>query len=366
MATLTVTNLDDSGAGSLRDVLATANATPGADRIEFDPALEGGTLVLTTGALLIADDVTIDADATGIPAPRITIDAQGRDFEVFRIDDGDADRDARVELLNLTVTGAGYSSNGINNREDLFLQFSNVIGNGNAGAIDLTSGVSGGDVELRNVIVEDNGSGILGDEVSVFESNIKGAARDSYGIVGGSVIVQSSTVQVSGRFFRGVTATELLIQDSSIGGGASSTNAVVIDSAIGGGSRYRPAAVIGEGVTVSGSALSGGQSGFGAPTVIDANEVTLVDSRVNGGAGGPAISASRVSLDSVEGSGNYGTYFIIAETLEISNSLIRNNYGSSTLRAESLSVTNTTLRGNNSGAGDIHVPAGGTAWSGTA
>ncbi|MEO0823853.1 MAG: hypothetical protein AAF074_26025, partial [Pseudomonadota bacterium] len=232
MATLTVTNLDDSGAGSLRDALATANATPGADRIEFDPALEGGTLVLTTGALLIADDVTIDADATGIPAPRITIDAQGRDFEVFRVDDDDADRDARVELLNLTVTGAGYSSNGINNREDLFLHFSNVIGNGNAGAIELTFGTSGSNVEFRNGIIDDNGSGILGAEVLASECEITSAARSSDGILGKSVVVQSSTIEAFGRFFRGVTATDLLVQDSSVAGGISGTDIRVVNSNI--------------------------------------------------------------------------------------------------------------------------------------
>ena len=46
-ADLTITSLADAGAGSLRQAIATANATPGADRIVFQQA---GLVTLTTGA----------------------------------------------------------------------------------------------------------------------------------------------------------------------------------------------------------------------------------------------------------------------------------------------------------------------------
>src|SRR5690606_9243927 len=55
-ADLTITSLADAGAGSLRQAIATANATPGADRIVFQPA---GLVTLTTGALAITDTVEI-------------------------------------------------------------------------------------------------------------------------------------------------------------------------------------------------------------------------------------------------------------------------------------------------------------------
>ena len=49
-ATFTVTNLDDSGPGSLRDAIAQANATPDADTINFAVT---GTITLTSGSLPI-------------------------------------------------------------------------------------------------------------------------------------------------------------------------------------------------------------------------------------------------------------------------------------------------------------------------
>src|SRR5215510_14907634 len=54
----TVTNLSDSDPGSLRDAINQANMTPGADNINFQDELTG-TITLTTGELLITDDLTI-------------------------------------------------------------------------------------------------------------------------------------------------------------------------------------------------------------------------------------------------------------------------------------------------------------------
>src|SRR3954452_6831729 len=67
MATITVTTLNDfvgnDGLRSLREAVGQANATPEADVIQFAPGLEGTTLTLTQGELVIAQDVSIDGDA---------------------------------------------------------------------------------------------------------------------------------------------------------------------------------------------------------------------------------------------------------------------------------------------------------------
>src|SRR5262249_35750823 len=52
-----VTNLLDSGAGSLREAVVAANANPGADTIDFATT---GTIALTTGQLDITDSVAIN------------------------------------------------------------------------------------------------------------------------------------------------------------------------------------------------------------------------------------------------------------------------------------------------------------------
>src|SRR5712664_313609 len=57
-STFTVTNLNDGGAGSLRQAVLDANAHGGADQIAFATGLRG-TITLTTGQLSITDSVTI-------------------------------------------------------------------------------------------------------------------------------------------------------------------------------------------------------------------------------------------------------------------------------------------------------------------
>ena len=67
---LVVTNLDDSGPGSLREALA---LIADGGTITFDPTLAGGTLTLTSGQLDIGGSVTVDASA----AAPVTISAGG-------------------------------------------------------------------------------------------------------------------------------------------------------------------------------------------------------------------------------------------------------------------------------------------------
>ena len=66
MATITVTTAADvvanDGVRSLREAVAAANGTPEADTIVFLSALEGQTLTLTGGELVLSRDVTIDGD----------------------------------------------------------------------------------------------------------------------------------------------------------------------------------------------------------------------------------------------------------------------------------------------------------------
>src|SRR5262245_43194370 len=57
-STFLVTNTADSGAGSLRTAVMSANALGGADTILFSPGAHG-TIILTTGELSITDDLTI-------------------------------------------------------------------------------------------------------------------------------------------------------------------------------------------------------------------------------------------------------------------------------------------------------------------
>ena len=77
---LVVTNLDDSGPGSLREALA---LIADGGTITFDPALAGGTLTLTSGQLTVNRSVTVDAAA----AAPLTISAGGAS-RVLRVNAG--------------------------------------------------------------------------------------------------------------------------------------------------------------------------------------------------------------------------------------------------------------------------------------
>jgi hypothetical protein len=91
-AFLTVTNTADSGAGSLRTTIgaAVSDAT-----IAFDPSLDGQTITLTTGELLISTNLTIN----GPGAAQLTIDAHGNSG-VFSIASGNYN----VTISGLTIT----------------------------------------------------------------------------------------------------------------------------------------------------------------------------------------------------------------------------------------------------------------------
>jgi hypothetical protein len=58
-STFAVTNLHDSGPGSLRAAVLAANAHPGPDVIQFAPGLQG-TILLTSGELAITDSLAMD------------------------------------------------------------------------------------------------------------------------------------------------------------------------------------------------------------------------------------------------------------------------------------------------------------------
>jgi hypothetical protein len=87
-----VTNTGDSGPGSLRQAIL--EVEPGGT-IGFDPSLAGGTILLTSGQLVISQSLTIDASA----AISLTIDGNRAD-RVFYIAE-----DTAVELVALTIAG---------------------------------------------------------------------------------------------------------------------------------------------------------------------------------------------------------------------------------------------------------------------
>ena len=155
---ITVTNLNDSGSGSLRQALEDI-AIGGT--ITFEPALAGGTLALSTGPLVPVNSVTVDASG----APGIVLDGGGID-RVLIVDPG-----LEVNLAHLVVTnGYGWQlAGGILNNGALTLDHVTVTGNVMAtDAGDFWQGGGGiytgegGSLNLVDSTVSDNISGWAG------------------------------------------------------------------------------------------------------------------------------------------------------------------------------------------------------------
>jgi predicted outer membrane repeat protein len=105
MANFVVTNLNDSGAGSLRDAISQANTSVGvADTIRFADNLSG-TITLTSGQLQLTDDVTINGNTMGGAKSEINISGNNAS-RIFDIVGAGVD----VGLSSLTLTNGGTSA----------------------------------------------------------------------------------------------------------------------------------------------------------------------------------------------------------------------------------------------------------------
>ncbi len=174
LATFTVMNNLDAGAGSLRQAVIDSNALAGADIINFAPAVQGQTINLTTQmdavtvtGLLVTDSVTIDASAGAM----VTI--SGNDtFRIFKIDDGAATNKV-VEFRNLRIQGGNanneaWTSNflnrrggGVDNREAFTLRDSEIINNrgrrgGGLSSAGIGNHTSRGSLAVINSLISGN------------------------------------------------------------------------------------------------------------------------------------------------------------------------------------------------------------------
>lgn len=200
--TITVTNLDDSGAGSLREAITTADGDAGADTIVFDAALNG-TITLVSNLPTITDTAGLTIDGNS----RITVSGNNS-VQPFFVDD-----DASLNLENLTVSN-GLTDFGGGIRNDGTLNLINSTISGNSANDKVGGGIlnNSGTLTLINSTLSSNsavgeGGGIFntsGGTVSLTNSTVSG---NSAGTTGGGIFNDGT-----------VTITNSLIANSSSGG----------------------------------------------------------------------------------------------------------------------------------------------------
>lgn len=122
-ATFEVTNLNDSGAGSLRQAIADANANPDSDLITFQSGLSG-TITLTTGELSISESLEIQGPGSDVLA--ISGNDSSRVFSSYR---GGAAIDVTISGLKITGGHAMHGAGVNNSGEHLTLDSVEVSGN---------------------------------------------------------------------------------------------------------------------------------------------------------------------------------------------------------------------------------------------
>ncbi|MFZ1429296.1 MAG: hypothetical protein WAS21_21270 [Geminicoccaceae bacterium] len=196
MAYLTVTtqaDVVDPGDGqlSLREAIAQANATAGADYIKFVVTLEGQTLVLTGGELAVTQDLTIDGD-------------RDHDGNVVTIDGNHTSR-----LLNISGASTDVALKGL------------TLTNGQIAKADSDDGAYGGAIlsagsslVVSDVTISDSkivgyfgtlcGGAIFvdhGSQLSIIGSNIIGNYAGTYG--GGIGALSNASIKIQGSRLTG-------------------------------------------------------------------------------------------------------------------------------------------------------------------
>lgn len=215
---LLVTNTNDDGPGSLRQVLAAAAANPGPDIVTFAPALNGKSVVLGS-MILVGDPAGVTVDASNLPAG-VTIDGGPDTNRIFSQDTG-----STLTLKCLTLTGGNgegvFSDAGgaIHNKGTLAVERCTFFGNSalEGGALYSDTGVTkltqctfwgnraniGGAVRsenasmiIRQCTISGNTGTLLGGGISCFA--VTGPLTLDRCIVAGNTSVQGADINHMG------------------------------------------------------------------------------------------------------------------------------------------------------------------------
>ena len=341
---LSVTNLNDSGAGSLRQALLDANTAPGQDVITFATGVSG-----TISLLSDFPDLTEAIDLEGPGSSVITIDGgwtqaggSGAGHEIFDISD---DGSGTWTLSGITVTGGNSSFNGgaIWSCNDSPLNLLDVALTGNYAA----SGGGGiylcgtGDVVITESSITGNtaagGGGGLGADteyystLTIINSDISNNTAGKWAGAlyldtdGGNITIVGSTISnntavdgggavlVNDLYTVGsLTITNTVISGNhtdGIGGalysGTDDGSIFITDSTISnntaggaGGGLYISSTGLGE-IVIANSTISGNEStlGAGAMQLASGAKVTLLQSTVTNNTGGGATVIGGISIE---------------------------------------------------------------------
>jgi predicted outer membrane repeat protein len=366
-ATITVTNLSDSGVGTLRAAIEQADLSTAQNTITFAPALTGTITLLSA-----LPDISANADLDGPGATVITVARSAAlgtpDFRIFTVP-----ADTEVAISGLTIAGgkvSGTYGGGVWNAGTLVLTGDDFTGNSagnyggggiaNSGALSMTDCTLSGNTAWNPNGIEGIGGvggaiiNQFGGTMSIADCTITGNSAWGSGAIynGGTTTISQSTIDGNseGALFNAGTLT---VSQSYFNGNSSLGNGGAIINAAGSSSRSPS-------LTVTDCAFSD-------------NSAVHSD-------GGAILNLSMANIDRCTFTGNSAgldggaiesenNNFVISLTIANStfNSNSANDFGGAICNRfdGNLVVTNSTLASNTSGAAGNVTGAGGGAIANT-
>jgi hypothetical protein len=350
LATFSVTNTSDAGAGSLRDAISQANTAAGADVINFTGSIFKDAvpdqITLTSGELLINSDITI----TGTGASKLSISGNNAS-RVFEIDTA-----SKVTISGLFITQgkeSAVSGGGIANSGTLTLKNSIVIGNtSNSGG-----GIyNGGTLTLNNSTVSDNTSNFGGGIDNLGTLTLNNSTVSGNTAVFGGGIYNNDTLTLNNSTVSGNT--------SNFGGGiANSSTLTLNNSTISGNTAIRQGGGISNNgsvstLTLKNSTVSGNTAKDGGGIFNDGGTLTVNNSTISGNTatsfgGGIFNDRGTLTVNKSTFSSNaatiYGGGIYNNGTSTVNNSTLTGNKaisGGGIFNSRTLALKNSILSGN--------------------
>ncbi|BCS55103.1 DUF4347 domain-containing protein [Geobacter sp. SVR] len=285
----TVTNLNDSGAGSLRQAIIDSNGHTGADTIVFTPGLSGTIHLLSR--LDITDSVTIQGPGADV----VTIDGASA-TQFLKTENGDVTTNIKV-----TITGLAFDHGRmVDNDPDL----------GYVGAIDNRE-----DLTLSNVIVKNTAVGTQYHDAAFAVSTI---ASDYATYVPKLTIRNSVITGNAGTAIFSIAAALVDIENSTI------SNTSFIEGSAGGGlSINGVSSTVIKGSYIAGNSAKSGSALYFSPSNNSSETLWIENSTITGNISDPTGSGA----GDVDGALGINASLVTAGMITIKNSTIAGNPG---------------------------------------
>ncbi len=349
LAVVTVDTLADTidfndGHTSLREAIFATNTVPGADTINFAPALTANgpaTILLTQGELKILDALTINGPGSNL----LKIDASGNDptpgkldgkgSRIFNIDDGTTN-DIDVSLFGLTMTGGDKNVGGaIRSLEGVSIAYCTISGNGS---------YAGGGIYTRGYLSVDHStiSGNVSGQMcgGIYSNPVSTSPR--------SLVITSSTIANNSALFGEGGGIRKRYGDLTIERSTISNNTA---SSAGGGMSIADGTFS---VLISDSIISGNIAGLspfsGDPLRQDGGGIFITNGDIN-------AMVERSLIDGNRARQGGGIFFGNASQITVDSSTISNNSaisGASGIQVtRNLVLTNSTVSNNTGTASGV-------------